>query len=109
MITNKKVLLGGKIMGVEFKDHYYDKHPEDHELWLKLWMLASLHKPDGDHLSAILAYLRNCGCQLIKSGDMYVIRPHTMLQADYDREKQYLNPYKDVLIDLLKRLAKEGR
>jgi predicted ATPase len=90
-----------------FQDNYYSEHPDDHELWLRLWQYAILIKPDGENLSAILAYLRNCGCQLIKSGDMYVIRPHAMPESDYARERQALNPYKDIVIDVLKRLGKE--
>lgn len=91
------------------KDEYCDIHPEDHELWLRLWEMASKCK-DGDRFSAIIQYFRNAGCKLVGLSTMYAIRPDTMAEDHYEKEKEeYLRPYNDDVIAILKRLWGERK
>lgn len=70
MKTNRKVLLGGKIMGVEFTDEYGKIHPSDSELWIRLWIIANRYE-NGDHISWLLNRARNGANAILVRNDKY--------------------------------------
>ena len=87
------------------EDTYGKVHPSDSELWLRLWMLAS-HKDM--NLAAIIQYLRNCGCRLDRINGTFGIRPDSMAEADYSKERKALEPYRGTVVKILQELGKEN-
>lgn len=98
-------------LGEVVKDPYQDLHTdyqEDAELWLKLFLMAKEHNFE---LFSILWYLRGTGCNLVPS-DKHGYRIVPLIGDDswiseeqYNKEKEYLVPYKNALARMLKRLA----
>ena len=97
--------------GYVMEDHFKSFSPCDHNLWIKLFYLAE--KYVGRDLCDRLQYLRAGGCRLqVHSKYGYVIRPIIGAMGwsskhQYEQERKCLNPYKEKLIRLLKRLATE--
>lgn len=100
-----------KEFGYVMDDQFNSFSPYDHDLWIKLFYLAD--KYVGKDLCDRLQYLRAGGCKLEahpKYG--YVIRPIIgpigwASKNQYEQERKCLNPYRDKIIRLLKRLATE--
>lgn len=100
-----------KDFGYVMHDDFRMISPHDHNLWMKLFYLAE--KFVGRDLCDRLQYLRNCGCRLeVHPQYGYVIRPvigpfSWNSKNQYNEERKCLNPYKDKVVWLLKRLATE--
>lgn len=100
---------------VSTQDPGWDISPDDSRLWIKVLTMAK--EIDVDLLARLL-YLRGTGCRLIadtKTGLRIVpiIDPTGQAgwtsQAVYNSEKWCLNPYRQKLMQLLKKLSiKEG-
>lgn len=84
-----------------------DIHPDDSSLWLNL--LLSARKID-ENLQAILAYLRGGGAKLLESNRfgyaiVAIIDPSGKAgwpsQEMYNRERGYLEPYREIVKELL--------
>ena len=94
--------------GTEYIDRY-EFHPQDSELWLRLFHLADLEV--GEPLASVLQYLRNTGCVLIPSAQYgYRIEPVIGPEgwsdmAEYIRERGMLAKHREKLLELLRRLA----
>lgn len=95
--------------GYAMQDQRAALNPEDHRLWMALFDLAI--KYVGRDLCDRLQYLRGAGCRLMPHSKYgYVIRPIIgafawSSRAEYEREAKCLNPYKEKLVRLLKRLG----
>lgn len=96
-----------KITGTVFRDDYIYS-PDDSNLWLNLFVEADKIDPN---LSSVLMYIRNTGAKLIPNREYgYIIRPvigshgfHS--QAEYDKEKKYLNKHRDKVVKLLRKIG----
>lgn len=100
---------------------YADPRPDlkdDSPLWRALlfdaYHYSSKEKQRSQNFCAALNYMR-CGGTRIEAGSKsWVLRPHYDIEGktgwlneeQYEREKQYLEPFKDWLILLLKDLTK---
>ncbi len=105
-------------LGKVFRD-LYPYSPEDSLLWMELFQITASW--NHENLASMLAYLRNVGARLIPDERFgFVLQPVIdptgfrgwPSQADYDREKQCLNKYTQVLIEALVELRRrynEGR
>lgn len=97
--------------GYVMKDDFESYSPDDHRLWMQLFYLAEKHV--GRDLCDRLQYFRNSGCRLVISKEYgYVIRPIIApyawaSQKQYDKERVYLNEYKEKLVWLLRKLSTE--
>lgn len=97
--------------GYVMDDHFKSLSPSDHDLWMKLFYLAD--KYVGKDLCDRLQYIRAGGCHLEPHPQYgYVIRPIIgpigwASKHQYEQERKCLNPYKEKLVRLLKRLATE--
>lgn len=97
--------------GYKMQDNFRAISPNDHKLWMELFYLADKFV-DRD-LCDRLQYLRNAGCKLeVHPQYGYVIRPiigpfswDSLKQ--YENERKCLNPYRDKVIWLLKKLSTE--
>ncbi|WP_288907316.1 hypothetical protein [uncultured Megasphaera sp.] len=92
----------------EYPDEFEKYHPEDHQLWIWLFLRAALINPE---FADVLCFLRTRGCQLIPDKEFgYVIRPiiHAAYgfksQAEYDQMKEPLQDYSDQLVSLLREM-----
>lgn len=91
-------------MGTVISDPYQRWHQQDTDLWLRL--LSKAHAVNTE-LYAILDYLRGAGTVLMPNDKFgYVLAPLIGDNAwqsmeQYKEESQYLNMYKDILIELL--------
>lgn len=90
-----------------YEDLGYDFFPADSELWMTLFEEAD--QVDSE-LCSILMYLRGGGARLIPNPKFgYIIRPIVGAGAwetkeAYDAERRALEPYREKLLALLKKL-----
>ena len=91
-----------------YSDTYYTVSPEDSDLWMDLFMYADILDP---YFAGILQYLRNTGTKLVKD-ERFGYRLVPVIGADgwesmaqYKQETEYLKPYRNQLILILKKLG----
>lgn len=93
--------------GTEYKDRY-SQHPEDSELWIRLFMYADQISED---LAAHLQWIRNTGAILAPSAKYgYIIKPVIGAQGwssmeEYETERKPLVKHQMQIIGILKKLA----
>jgi len=91
-----------------YTDTFFNVSPDDSELWLDLFMLADKMDPE---LAAILQYLRNAGTQLVADVKWgYKLVPFVGKEGwesveQYQKEAEYLKPFRNQLIIILKKLG----
>ena len=94
--------------GAIYSDTFYTVSPEDSDLWMDLFMYADILDP---YFAGILQYLRNTGTKLVKD-ERFGYRLVPVIGADgwesmaqYKQETEYLKPYRNQLILILKKLG----
>ena len=91
-----------------YSDTFYTVSPEDSDLWMDLFMYADILDP---YFAGVLQYLRNTGTKLVKD-ERFGYRLVPVIGADgwesmaqYKQETEYLKPYRNQLILILKKLG----
>ena len=90
-----------------YADTFYTVSPEDSERWLDLFLLADKLDPE---FATILQYLRNAGTTLVKDAKWgYRLVPYVGHEGwetveQYRQEAKYLQPFKNQLALILKKL-----